>query len=203
MSQVFKIGDHVQFDHKGKSYNAEVIRMNKKTYSLRLENGGKARVSPFFLRTIESTVSFTQTKKHIAKPSFTSSNIYTQTHLETLCNDVKMKLHAIVENIFTTEEVIKFNNVQVRWGQRDTYRNCGWYRPSQNLIQITKSFKNASRRVIEATMWHELLHIHFTRSQGRQAHSRDFRFYEKQYPEYTEARKETHKLMIYLRSILS
>jgi hypothetical protein len=131
---------------------------------------------------------------------FDRSGLNSEAHLLQLLKDIKEKLLPVIEHLFTMRDRSLLNSLTIQWGDRMTIRRMGWYNPLKNLIQIEKVLKDTPAFVIQQTIWHEILHIHFNPHAGEQAHGTQFHIYEHQCPQFQEANKYLHNYLSHLRA---
>lgn len=202
---------------KNGSHHGTVLKVNPKAILVLESNGQKWRITPNFLTIIDSEnknnslidiniptlspISIPKPTFVVPKPIFVSSTIQSELDLKYLLIETKSEIMYIIDPLLSSPiEKKKLYEVQIQWGTRTTYRNCGWYNELKNLIQISASFKNTPIYVIKSIIWHELLHIHFNHETG-EIHGSNFRYFERLYPHYTEAKKFKSEYMTYLRSL--
>lgn len=180
-----KIGNQVSFNYKGTT-TGTIVKINPKKALVQFDGDKLIRVPYSMLKVVGNTT--TVTRPTVEKFTFQKSTITTNQDLKRLMEEVKDEYSSIFDTLFNALEKDLLNKVVIKFGARVTYRNCGWYKPRFNLIQITASFKKIPEYVIKATIFHELLHIKIRK------HGSMFRRYERMYKKYFEANEFVGKL---------
>ena len=99
-----------------------------------------------------------------------------------------------LREIFDQINVSNFDNELeveiVGWSKRKSYTRLGFYDPRRNLLVISQIFDTARvpKEVVRYLVFHEMLHIKIpgrTAKGVKKVHTKEFRYAERRYPNYT------------------
>ena len=173
MKNHLKLNQLVYFTYKNATKKGRIIKLNPKTIIVKCINDNYS-----FKMGYNSIHLNKEEPKKIKILRFKSSNINNNEDLKHLLNLVKNEYKDIFFKLI--KDKTKLNNVKIAWKNRITYRNMGSYYHEENMIKISKSFKNLPKFIIGNVIYHELLHIELKK------HNSKFRYYEKLYKNYNK-----------------
>lgn len=175
----YKIGQFVSFIADSKQFTGKVIRRNKLTLTIEVNDRTVKVPYPLILKENEDSYEFVE------------SDIETQEQLEKLLSEV------IIEHLtffkerakFMDYQVQKLLNSKVHWNKQETYYRGGTYKRSEKEIMVSITFKKAPIGVIKHILFHELLHVKF------RGHPPQFRDLERESPWYNEFKRYSNVKM--------